>query len=95
MLTFFRKIRKGLLGTGQAMKPASSPVPRETEGKVETYLLYTIGEILLVMIGILLTLQVNNWNSEARLKNKALNENHNHPSAIQQRIQNQSASSRL
>lgn len=35
------------------------------QNKVRTYLLYAIGEITLVMIGILLALQVNNWN-EAR-----------------------------
>ena len=29
---------------------------------IKNYLLYSIGEILLVMIGILLALQVNNWN---------------------------------
>lgn len=56
MLTFFRHIRKGLLGSGQAKK----------------YLLYAIGEILLVMIGILLALQVNNWNEwrKDRVKEK-------------------------
>jgi hypothetical protein len=32
------------------------------QNKVRTYLLYAIGEISLVMIGILLALQVNNWN---------------------------------
>lgn len=31
-------------------------------GSARKYLLYTIGEILLVMIGILLALQVDNWN---------------------------------
>ena len=31
-------------------------------GSTKRYLLYAIGEILLVMIGILLALQVNNWN---------------------------------
>jgi hypothetical protein len=46
MLTFFRKIRKGLLEGGRASK----------------YLLYAIGEILLVVIGILIALQINNWN---------------------------------
>ena len=48
MLTFFRKIRRSLIESGSARK----------------YLLYAIGEILLVMIGILLALQVNNWNTE-------------------------------
>ena len=36
-------------------------------GSVRKYLLYAIGEILLVMIGILLALQVNNWNEERKL----------------------------
>jgi len=48
MLTFFRRIRKGLLDIGAARK----------------YLLYAIGEIALVVIGILIALQINNWNQE-------------------------------
>jgi len=48
MIKFFRKIRQELLG----------------EGKTGKYFKYAIGEILLVMIGILLALQVNNWNQE-------------------------------
>jgi hypothetical protein len=54
MLTFFRKIRKSLLGSGQVRK----------------YLLYAISEILLVMVGILLALQVNNWNQEYQRKDQ-------------------------
>jgi hypothetical protein len=46
MIKFFRKIRQNLL----------------SEGKTRKYLKYAIGEIVLVMIGILLALQVNNWN---------------------------------
>jgi len=46
MLTFFRRIRKELLGNGATGK----------------YLLYAIGEIALVVIGILIALQINNWN---------------------------------
>jgi hypothetical protein len=34
------------------------------EGKIKRYLLYAIGEVLLVMIGILLALQVNDWNDQ-------------------------------
>ena len=45
MLTFFRRIRKGLLSPGQA----------------RSYLFYAIGEIALVVIGILIALQINNW----------------------------------
>ena len=51
MIKFFRHIRRQLLG----------------EGKTGKYLKYAIGEILLVMVGILLALQVNNWN-EKRLE---------------------------
>lgn len=47
MLKFFRKIRKNLL----------------IENKTAKYFKYAIGEIALVMIGILLALQVNNWNN--------------------------------
>ena len=46
MLKFFRQIRSRLL----------------QENKLTQYLIYAIGEILLVMVGILLALQVNNWN---------------------------------
>lgn len=46
MIKFFRKIRRRLLD----------------EGNPTSYLKYAIGEIFLVMIGILLALQVNNWN---------------------------------
>lgn len=50
MIKFFRRIRHDLITTGKTGK----------------YLKYAIGEILLVMIGILLALQVNNWNSDKR-----------------------------
>lgn len=60
MLKFFRKIRQNLL----------------TDNKYSKYLLYAIGEIVLVVIGILIALQVSNLNSE-RIDNreevKALN----------------------
>lgn len=46
MLTFLRNIRRSFIESGSARK----------------YLLYAIGEVLLVMIGILLALQINNWN---------------------------------
>ncbi len=38
------------------------------ENKFSKYILYAIGEILLVMIGILLALQVNNWNENRKLR---------------------------
>lgn len=46
MITFLRRIRQRLL----------------TENKISEYLLYAIGEIVLVVIGILIALQINNWN---------------------------------
>lgn len=39
------------------------------EKRLKNYLLYAVGEIILVMVGILLALQVNNWN-EARNNNQ-------------------------
>lgn len=52
MLKIFRKIRHNMIN----------------EGNLKRYLFYAIGEILLVMIGILLALQVNNWNEERKVK---------------------------
>lgn len=46
MIKFFRRIRQHLL----------------TENKFSKYILYAIGEIVLVVIGILIALQINNWN---------------------------------
>jgi len=50
MLKFFRKIRKDLL----------------SDGKTGKYLKYAIGEIVLVVIGILIALQINNWNENRK-----------------------------
>ena len=46
MIKFFRQMRYTLMETG----------------KTGRYLKYAIGEVVLVMIGILLALQINNWN---------------------------------
>jgi len=54
MLKFFRTIRKKLI----------------EQDNVRKYLLYAIGEILLVVIGILIALQVNNWNEKRVQNNK-------------------------
>ncbi|GAA4977722.1 DUF6090 family protein [Algibacter aquimarinus] len=56
MIKFFRKIRQDLL----------------SKGKTGKYLKYAIGEIILVVIGILLALQINTWN-ENRIDSKRLN----------------------
>ena len=42
------------------------------ENKTGRYIKYAIGEIFLVMIGILLALQVNNWNNNRELKMEEL-----------------------
>jgi hypothetical protein len=48
MINFFRRIRQNLL----------------VENKIGAYFKYAIGEIVLVVIGILIALQINNWNEE-------------------------------
>ncbi len=52
MIKFFRKIRQQLISENQTSK----------------YVLYAFGEILLVVIGILLALQINNWNIDKKDK---------------------------
>ena len=69
MLTLLRRIRKSLLKSLSVHEGATG----ETGGSARNYILYAIGEILLIMIGILLALQVNNWN-EHRKTNKQLSE---------------------
>ncbi|PWN05489.1 DUF6090 family protein [Rhodohalobacter mucosus] len=54
MITLFRRIRQKLIDSGSVPK----------------YLLYATGEILLVVIGILIALQVNNWNEDRILQNE-------------------------
>jgi hypothetical protein len=41
-----------------------------SEGKTKKYLLYAIGEIILVVIGILIALQINTWNENRKDKIK-------------------------
>jgi len=50
MIKFFRKNRLNLV----------------SEGKTINYLKYALGEIVLVVIGILIALQVNNWNTDRK-----------------------------
>ena len=50
MIKFFRKIRQNLL----------------MENKTGKYFKYAIGEIVLVVIGILIALQINNWNENQK-----------------------------
>lgn len=53
MIKFFRKIRQNLL----------------SEGKTGKYFKYAVGEIVLVVIGILIALQLNNLNDERKTEN--------------------------
>ena len=48
MINFFRKIRQRLLA----------------ENKIGKYLAYAVGEIVLVVIGILIALAINSWNQD-------------------------------
>lgn len=52
MIKFFRKIRQKLL----------------SENKFKSYLLYALGEIFLVVVGILIALSINNWNGKQKKK---------------------------
>lgn len=56
MIKFFRKIRFNFIN----------------ESKTGKYITYAIGEIVLVMIGILLALQVNNWNENRKDHHKEM-----------------------
>ncbi|PRX56089.1 DUF6090 family protein [Flagellimonas meridianipacifica] len=54
MLKYFRKIRQNLL----------------SEGEMGKYLKYAIGEIIFVVIGILIALQINNVNEVRKANNR-------------------------
>jgi len=55
MIKFFRKIRQNLL----------------EDNKTGKYFKYAIGEIVLVVIGILIALQINNWNENRKAEIEA------------------------
>ncbi|GAA4240705.1 DUF6090 family protein [Winogradskyella damuponensis] len=54
MIKFFRHIRQSLL----------------SENKFKKYLIYAVGEIILVFIGIAMALQFNNWNEAKKTREK-------------------------
>lgn len=56
MIKFFRRIRQKLL----------------SENKFSKYLVYAFGEIILVVIGILIALQINNWNEDRKSEIKEI-----------------------
>ncbi len=56
MIKFFRTIRQRML----------------KENRFSRYFLYAIGEIVLVVFGILIALQLNNWNNERKLVQQEL-----------------------
>lgn len=56
MIKFFRKIRQNLL----------------TENKLSKYFLYAVGEIVLVVLGILIALQLNNYNDTLKQEKQEL-----------------------
>ncbi|WP_411766424.1 DUF6090 family protein [Winogradskyella sp. A3E31] len=57
MIKFFRHIRRNLM----------------EQNKTSKYLKYAIGEIILVVIGILIALQINNWNEERKANSEEQN----------------------
>ena len=52
MIKFFRQIRQQLLA----------------QNRFNKYLIYAVGEIVLVVVGILIALSINNWNEEQKLR---------------------------
>ena len=56
MIKFFRKIRQRMLN----------------ENKFSKYLIYAIGEIILVVIGILIALAINNWKENQKILNQEI-----------------------
>ena len=60
-----------------------------SENKVASYLRYAIGEIFLVVIGILIALQVNNWNEQRKLKNEEIQFLKGFKSTLNQDLENE------
>lgn len=60
MIKFLRKIRRKLL----TENPPAGATGRA--GNFSKYLIYVVGEIFLVVIGILIALSINNWNENQK-----------------------------
>ena len=56
MFKFFRSIRQGFVN----------------EGKTSKYFRYALGEIILVVVGILIALQINNWNETKKTQRQEI-----------------------
>ena len=56
MLRLFRKMRSALI----------------PESRFDWYFFYALGEIVLVVIGILIALQVNNWNEQRKIQKQEI-----------------------
>ena len=61
MIKFFRRIRYDLMETKPTSAKASAGL------KTGRYLKYAIGEIILVVIGILIAVQINDWNEHRKM----------------------------
>jgi hypothetical protein len=72
MIKFFRHIRQRLI----------------KENRFSKYLLYAIGEIILVVIGILIALQINNANEVRKVRNKEIHYLKNIKTDLQLNIEN-------
>ncbi len=53
MINFLRRIRRDLIN----------------ENKTSIYLIYAVGEVMLVVFGILIALQIDNWNENKKIRN--------------------------
>ncbi|MEN8250217.1 MAG: DUF6090 family protein [Bacteroidota bacterium] len=53
MINFLRRVRRNMM----------------TDNKLNLYVVYAIGEVVLVVIGILVALQIDNWNENQRIRN--------------------------
>ena len=63
MIKFFRKIRYDLMKNPTSDKATAGSKTGKPASRTGRYIKYALGEIVLVMIGILLALQVNDWNN--------------------------------